>query len=330
MEFITVTDFGRLLRQALRQCHRHAARRLDRSLGRRRRLERLRGRRQPRGARDRRHGRGARKLAAQPRAPAAGTPRRADRTYESMTLFDEHTWGAYSSVEAPNSLFSRAQWNRKAGFAYTAAMEGPQRRGPRRQRARRAARHQGPGGHLQPRQSRSGRGLQALGHRRSAGDQHPALGAQGHRRGARAARRRRAGRRARHLLQPRQLVGRRAGPIPAIRRVAGTLPAMGYAFLNLKDGVPASDLKASGATIENQHYRVTIDAKTGAIAELFDKALGHDFAGNYQGWRTGPIRLRDGRLIPTTGSPSPTSASTSRSSSPATRTRPGCARRPPR
>lgn len=27
-------------------------------------------------------------------------------------------------MEAPYSLFSQAQWNRKAGFAYTAAMEG--------------------------------------------------------------------------------------------------------------------------------------------------------------------------------------------------------------
>ena len=42
---------------------------------------------------------------------------RAARTYEDMTLFDEHTWGAYSSIEAPDSLFTRAQWNRKAGFA---------------------------------------------------------------------------------------------------------------------------------------------------------------------------------------------------------------------
>ncbi len=45
------------------------------------------------------------------------------KTYEDATLYDEHTWGAYSSIEAPDSLFTRAQWNRKAGFAYSAAME---------------------------------------------------------------------------------------------------------------------------------------------------------------------------------------------------------------
>ena len=48
---------------------------------------------------------------------------RAADTYDNMTLFDEHTWGAYSSVEAPQSLFTRAQWNRQAAYAYSAAME---------------------------------------------------------------------------------------------------------------------------------------------------------------------------------------------------------------
>jgi hypothetical protein len=76
-------------------------------------------------------------------------------------------------------------------------------------------------------------------------------------------------------------------PFPAIRRVAGILPPMGYAFLNLKDGVDASDLRVSPGTIENRHYRLRIDPATGAIAELFDKELGHDFAGTYQGWQPG-------------------------------------------
>ena len=45
-----------------------------------------------------------------------------ERVYESMTLYDEHTWGAFSSIDAPNSLFSRAQWNKKANYAYEASM----------------------------------------------------------------------------------------------------------------------------------------------------------------------------------------------------------------
>ena len=49
---------------------------------------------------------------------------RAAYAYDNAALFDEHTWGAYSSIEAPDSLFTRAQWNRKANYAYTAIMEG--------------------------------------------------------------------------------------------------------------------------------------------------------------------------------------------------------------
>src|SRR6185312_1175247 len=71
------------------------------------------------------------------------------------------------------------------------------------------------------------------------------------------------------------------------RRVAGTMPPLGYAFLDLKAGVPADDLKAAGSTIENAHYRLTIDPKTGGISEFFDKAQNHDFAGSYQGWQPG-------------------------------------------
>jgi alpha-mannosidase len=40
-----------------------------------------------------------------------------------MSLYDEHTWGAFASVARPDSLFTRAQWNRKSGYAYGAAME---------------------------------------------------------------------------------------------------------------------------------------------------------------------------------------------------------------
>ena len=76
-------------------------------------------------------------------------------------------------------------------------------------------------------------------------------------------------------------------PIPPIRRVAGTVPPMGYTFLLLKEGVPAADLWAEGNLIENAHYRVKVDPETGGLLELFDKALEHDFAGTYEGWRPG-------------------------------------------
>jgi len=48
---------------------------------------------------------------------------RVEATEEAAMFFCEHTWGAWCSTDDPESLESRAQWNMKAGFAYTAATE---------------------------------------------------------------------------------------------------------------------------------------------------------------------------------------------------------------
>jgi hypothetical protein len=57
---------------------------------------------------------------------ATGVPApadRVDRAREAAAFFCEHTWGAWCSTDTPESLTSRSQWNTKAGFAYTAAVE---------------------------------------------------------------------------------------------------------------------------------------------------------------------------------------------------------------
>ena len=48
---------------------------------------------------------------------------RVERAREAAAFFCEHTWGAWCSTDDPGCLTSRAQWNTKAGFAYTAAVE---------------------------------------------------------------------------------------------------------------------------------------------------------------------------------------------------------------
>ena len=49
--------------------------------------------------------------------------KKVESIYENMTLYDEHTWGAYTSIQMPESLFSKAIWNKKAWYSYNAAME---------------------------------------------------------------------------------------------------------------------------------------------------------------------------------------------------------------
>ena len=210
----------------------------------------------------------------------------ADETYESMTLFDEHTWGAYSSVEAPHSLFSQAQWNRKAGFAYRAAMEGHNAVARAANALAAPLGTRGPEGifnlgNLDPLEAFKPSGIDELLVFNTLPWERQVIVEEPEPRGGAAP----VGMLDTFFNRRSTWGGPR--PYPEIRRVAGTIPPMGFAFLDLKSGVPADDLRADGDTIENRHYRIRIDRGTGAIAELFDKAQGHDFAGNYQGWGPG-------------------------------------------
>jgi alpha-mannosidase len=212
--------------------------------------------------------------------------RRAASTYESMTLFDEHTWGAYSSVEAPNSLFSMAQWNRKAGYAYTAAMEGHDAVARAANTLAAPLGTKGPEGifnlgNLTREEAFKPSGIDDLLVINTLPWDREVIVEEPEPRGGAAP----VGVLDTFFNRGSSWGGPR--PLPAIRRVAGTIPSMGYKFLSLKEGMPSTDLKAGPAAIENRHYRITIDPKTGGLAEFFDKALGHDFAGSYEGWRPG-------------------------------------------
>ena len=231
---------------------------------------------------------------------------------------------------------------RGAGLAvHAGAMEPQGRLSPTRRRwkahdqlaARRhaladAARHAGPGGHLQPRRPQARGGVQALGHRRGAGHQYAALGAKGDRRGARAARRRRAGRHARHASSTAAAAGAAARPIPPVRRVAGTVPAMGYAFLPI-----ASTATPPISRRRRRHDREPPLSRHGRPEDRRPRSNSSTRTSatispaSYQGWRPGqyvyetvdsrrrPPRHRQPRLL------------ASRTSSSATRTRRGSARR---
>jgi hypothetical protein len=220
------------------------------------------------------------------RGPRVWNARRAAEIYEATNLFDEHTWGAYSSVEAPESLFSRAQWNRKAGFAFTAAMEGHNAVARAANALAAPLGSKGPEGifnlgNLDPKEAFKPSGIEEVLVINTLPWERQVIVEEPEPRGGAAP-----------VGVLDAFFNRRSSwggprPYPAIRRAAGTLPPMGYAFLDLKTGVPAGDLQASGNSIENQHYRLSIDPATGAIAEFFDKAQNYDFAGSYQGWRPG-------------------------------------------
>jgi alpha-mannosidase len=217
---------------------------------------------------------------------ARWAPDRAAAIYEQATLYDEHTWGAFASIAAPTSLWTRGQWNRKANFAYTASAEALDLLAEAgRSLARTVA---DPGiegmfnlGDLDPRAAYPETGADSLLVVNTLPWSREVVVDEPEQRGWAAP----AG--VPESLFPRDVPWGGYRPETPFRRVAGTVPGMGYAFLPVSSQPPADDLDAGSGTIENAHYRVRIDPTTGAIAEWYDKALSHDFAGTYEGWQIG-------------------------------------------
>jgi hypothetical protein len=206
--------------------------------------------------------------------------------FEQATLYDEHTWGAFSSVVAPRSLFTKAQWNRKADFAYTASMESHDVLA-RTARAF-ADQHAQAGreglfnlGNIAPEEAYPPSGsnellvINTLPWARSVLIEEP------ERRGGAAP----AG--MLEMFFPRDVPWNGNRPPTPLRRVQGDVPGCGYAFLPLGQTPSGDDPAVAPHVIENAHYRVRLDPATGAVAEWRDKDLGHDFAGTYRGWGIG-------------------------------------------
>ena len=199
-----------------------------------------------------------------------------ERVYESMTLYDEHTWGAFSSIDAPESLFSKAQWNRKANFGYDAAMHAhdmltrsaralASERGHRLAEGRfnlgdldaEAAYPTDPEARLLV--------LNTLPYERTVNVEVPEF---------------RSGGAPAGMLEgffPRD-VPWGGPPHTEIERVRVTVPGFGFAFADPAETIAGAGLVADGLIIENEFYRVVVDPVTGAIASWIDKELGSDFA----------------------------------------------------
>ncbi len=214
------------------------------------------------------------------------SPERARNAYESATLYDEHTWGAFASIDAPTSLWTRSQWNRKAGFAYNASAESLDLMA-------RAARTLAetvadPGiegmfnlGDLDQRAAYPESGADSvlvfntLPWERTVTVEEPELHGWAAPVGVLEA------------FFPRDVPWGGVRPATEFRRVTGTIPAFGYAFLSLDDAPAGTDLASGRNAIENAFYRITVDPNTGALSEWYDKQLGKNLAGTYQGWGLG-------------------------------------------
>jgi alpha-mannosidase len=211
---------------------------------------------------------------------------RADRVFEQATLYDEHTWGGFASIERPQDRWVKAQWNRKSGFAYTASSEA-------HDMVARGAMHMagrvgtaGPEGmfnlgDLDPDEAYPTPHddyvlvINTLPDERAVSVDEPEI------RGGAAP----AGVLDCFFARDVSWGGKR--PASPGRKIAGTVPGYGFAFLSTGDQPDTSDLRTRTDGIENAAYRIRIDPSTGALSEWVDLETGHDFAGSYEGYGVG-------------------------------------------
>ncbi len=213
-------------------------------------------------------------------------PERAAHVYEQATLYDEHTWGAFASIDAPSALWTRGQWNHKAGYAYRASAEANDllaraSRGFAETVADLAPDGRFNLGDLAPETAYPHAVADELLIINSLPWERTVIVDEPEHRGGAAP----AG-----VLEsffPREVPWGGLKPETPLRRVTATVPAFGYAVVPMSQTPGNDDLKAAPGVIENACYRIRVDPETGGLAEWHDKTLRHDFASTYRGWRIG-------------------------------------------
>jgi hypothetical protein len=206
------------------------------------------------------------------------------RLQETMTLYDEHTWGAFSSTARPEALWTRAQWSRKSSYAYEAAMEAHDvlARAATALGASRGER--GPEGRFNlgeiPHEeaypdsgSREWLVVNTLPWPREVVVDEPELRAGGAPQGVL------------DMFFPRDVPWGGARPLARVHQARAELPGFGVAWVPFAAAPEAADLAVGAHAIENEHYRVVLDPASGAIASWWDKALERELAGSHDGWR---------------------------------------------
>jgi len=215
-------------------------------------------------------------------------PARLSNVFELMSLYDEHTWGAFASVSAPDSLWTKGQWNYKASFAYRSSGEAHDMLARASRRFADELADRGPEGRFNvgdltpeeafpPSDTNELLVYNTLPWARTTYVKEPEI---------------RAGGAPVGMLEsfvPRGIPWGGDKPSVQERRIRVELPAFGYTFIDMDTKSDESDLSFSGTTIENEFYKVEIDSKSGGVKSFYDKELKKDFAGTYRGWKIGEL-----------------------------------------
>lgn len=211
--------------------------------------------------------------------------RLASKAYELASLYDEHTWGAYASVAAPDDPWTKGQENAKANFAFRASATAHDMLARAANDVAKSLSEGGPAGRfnlgdIAPRDAfplDEERGLLVLNTlpwaRRVIVDE------PGQRGGA-------APVGVLDMFFPPGVPWGGDKPPSGLLTCEADVPGWGYAYLQrpLRHG---DQVRAGQGWAENEAYRIEVDPATGGLASWLDKASGHELAGTHRGWSIG-------------------------------------------
>ncbi len=223
-------------------------------------------------------------------------PNLIEEAYHQISLYDEHTWGAFSSVKQPHLPFTKAQWNGKAGFAYNGFALTHELLA---QAGRRFA-HSLTGVQPEGVVWRPWRGEQDSA---TTGSQFLVINPLGWpRQIAWAVPPDRGGRAPYNFLEtylagnyrdapPTHLSAEDPHPLddtPAFRPLLQvTLPPFGYQVITPTPATAPAEARAGEGVIENQWYKIEVDPATGGLWSWYDKEAGRQLAAQAGPWRLG-------------------------------------------
>ena len=213
-----------------------------------------------------------------------------EEAYHLVSLYDEHTWGGFASIRRPHSPFTRANFNRKASFAYGGyGLTHELLADTGRALANKVAGVQAEGQTWR----RWGQYISANPADDPDNFRYLLVNPCGWQRQIRHAVPPDMGGAAPHAMLEQFLVGNYRedppliGDAPKDLLLEATLPAFGYEVIAPGRINAPPDAHIGEGTLENRWYRLRIDPQTGGLLSWFDKQLDRELVAQDDIWRFG-------------------------------------------
>ncbi|MCP4176427.1 MAG: hypothetical protein GY756_01565 [bacterium] len=210
--------------------------------------------------------------------------------YHQVSLYDEHSWGSFASVRRPHSVLTRAQYNRKANFAYNGfALTHELLTKAGRKLAKQISNviPEGEqwrrwGQYFVSKSSENNKNDRFLIVNPLSWEQNirwpipPDIGGQSP-----------------HAFLEAYLVDNYRDPVPLeTKQIPGFileehLPAFGYSIIEPQKQQIPKHARADKNIIENKWYKIEIAPESGALKSWFDKEIGKELAGQSGTWQLG-------------------------------------------